>query len=159
MAIAPFTLRVRPERPTAIRPLLPAQAEPAQVLHHGRDELLAGPLWIEVFIAQDQSPSSGQRPFLRRPKSAGMAQMKKARWRRRQSASIARSHSKRPNLKDAISTLPNVSDRAEDPSLRRSEFHRVLSGKKGHTGNALSGTASFLETFVSTLQDEPQYAR
>jgi hypothetical protein len=89
MEIAPITLRVRREWAAAIRPLLPAQAEPAQILDHGRDELLAGPDRVEVFIAQNESASGGDGSFLRHPKSAGMTHMKKARWRRRQSTSIS----------------------------------------------------------------------
>src|SRR5262249_48664237 len=66
--IPSLTLRIRPERPAAIRALLPTNPEPPQVFKHRVDKFGPAPLLIQVFIAQDQSTSALGRPLPRKPK-------------------------------------------------------------------------------------------
>ena len=48
---APLALRVRAMRAAAIRPFLPHETKPVQVLQHGRHKLRTGTRRVEVFVA------------------------------------------------------------------------------------------------------------
>lgn len=53
--IAALTLQIRGVRAAAIGAFGPAEAEPAQVFHHGVGELGAAALGVDVFIAENES--------------------------------------------------------------------------------------------------------
>ena len=74
----PLALRIWAVRTSAIRPFLPFEPEPAQILEHSGEKLHLTATAIQILIAQDQSSLCRQRPLLRRPKSAGMAEMQQA---------------------------------------------------------------------------------
>jgi hypothetical protein len=70
---APFALCVRSEWPAKVGSLLPREAEPAQILDHGRDKCRPAARRIEIFISQHQHPA--MRPLLRDPERPCVAQM------------------------------------------------------------------------------------
>src|SRR5689334_5870438 len=89
VSIQTFTLIVRAERSAAIRPFLPLESKPAQVLNHRRDKFLLAAGAIEVFVAQDQNAAMPLRALLSDPKGTRMAEVQIARRRRREPASVA----------------------------------------------------------------------
>ena len=48
-----FALRIRPERPAAIRTFLPFEAEPFQILVHRGNEFGLAPSAIKIFVAEN----------------------------------------------------------------------------------------------------------
>ncbi len=87
---ASFTLVVGCEGAAAIGTFLPLEAEPAQVLEHGGDELRLASREVQVFVAQDQAASSGLCALLRDPECARVAEVQVAGRGRREAAAVAR---------------------------------------------------------------------
>src|SRR5277367_1206557 len=80
----PGALNIRSIWPATIRPLLPLESKPAKVLDHGDGKLRPAPVGIEVLRPEEQGAVAFLSPLRGRPKSAGMAEVKVACWRRSQ---------------------------------------------------------------------------
>ena len=83
-----LALRVGPKGPPAIRPFLPVESEPPEVLHHGIHELHAVARGIQILVPQDQDAASRARPLLRDPERPRVAKMQEARGRRREPPAV-----------------------------------------------------------------------
>ena len=70
-----FALRVRTEWPTDIRALVPTNSQPVEVFQEARDEFRAGPIPIEIVIAEDQRTFRRTGPLGCGPEGSGVAQV------------------------------------------------------------------------------------
>ncbi len=86
--LPPLTLRVRRKRASTIRPLLPGNPEPVQILHHGLHEFRPAPLSIQILIPQNQRPAALGSPLRSNPKRPRMPHMQQAGRRRRKPPAI-----------------------------------------------------------------------
>ena len=68
---------------------LPGEAEPAQVLDHGRDEIEPEPDGVEVVAAQQQGPAGGLGAALGEPEGAGVSEVQVPGGRGGQAAAVA----------------------------------------------------------------------
>jgi hypothetical protein len=84
----PFALHVRTEWPAAIRPLDPPNSQPAQILDHRFRKLVTAPLWIQIFIPQDQLSVMFNRALRRDPERARVSEMQQPGRRRREPPAI-----------------------------------------------------------------------
>jgi hypothetical protein len=92
MDFPPFTLRVRRMRPAAVRPFVPANAQPAQVFVHRGNKFWTASIGIEVFVPKHENAVRLLRPIRRNQKSTRMSEMEKARWRWRDPSAIYGRH-------------------------------------------------------------------
>jgi hypothetical protein len=65
-------LRIRAECPTNIRPLVPMDAEPVEIVDHRIGKFRLRTLRIEILIAQDQNSTSVVRPRAGGPERSGV---------------------------------------------------------------------------------------
>jgi hypothetical protein len=86
--ISALTLRIGSVRPSAIRPLLPGNSQPVQVLDHRIDEFGTAALRIQILISQNQGPAPLRRSLRGNPKRPRMPDVEQARGRRRQAPTI-----------------------------------------------------------------------
>jgi cytokinin riboside 5'-monophosphate phosphoribohydrolase len=70
--------------------LFPIKTEPVQVLDHRVDEVQTETHGIQIVVAQQQRPTGDARSLGRQPEGARMAEMQKARGRRREAAAVRR---------------------------------------------------------------------
>lgn len=83
MALA---LRIRRMGSANIRPLLPADSEPAQVFQHCGIELVAGPLPVEIVVAKDERSRTGASGG--NQERSSVSQVQQTGGRRRQAAPV-----------------------------------------------------------------------
>jgi hypothetical protein len=69
-------LHIRRKWSAHVRPFIPAQSEPAQVVDDGVAKFRGTPIAIEILDPQDQSSEVLFGAFLRAPESDGMSEMK-----------------------------------------------------------------------------------
>jgi hypothetical protein len=68
--LPPLALRVGRKRPAAIRPLGPLNSQPAQIFNHRLNEFSATPLWIQIFISENQLSAMLDSTLRRNPERA-----------------------------------------------------------------------------------------
>jgi len=85
---SPLALRIRADRPTAVRPLDPLNPKPAQILQHRLDKLRPAALRIQIFVAKDQLPAMFRRPPGRNPEGARMPEVQQPGRRRRKPPAV-----------------------------------------------------------------------
>src|SRR5580658_9351180 len=83
-------LHIWSKRPALVRPLLPADPEPAQIFECGFGKHRFTALRVQVFHAHHECATRIARPLPRSPECARVAHMQIARWRRRKPAAVAR---------------------------------------------------------------------
>ena len=88
--LAPLALRIWPERPAHIRPLIPIHLQPAQILECCCCIFCAAPLPVQVLHPHHQRSALIPRPLPRRPERARMPHVQIPRRRRRKPASVPR---------------------------------------------------------------------
>jgi hypothetical protein len=86
--ISPFALHIRPELTTHIRPFVPVNSQPAQILKRALCILRSAPVAIEIFHPHYQGAARFSRPPPRRGKRPRMTDMQIACRRRCQPAAI-----------------------------------------------------------------------
>ena len=83
-----LALAIGGERSPTVRPLIPADTQPAKIFHHGASELRTGALRIEIFVAQNQIAAVLPGPLGCSPKCAGVSQMEESGRGRREASPI-----------------------------------------------------------------------
>ena len=73
--VVALALRIRSEGSALVRPFLPLQAQPTQILDQGVIKVRLRAVGIEILVAQDQGPSGGLRTLLGDPEGTCMAQV------------------------------------------------------------------------------------
>ena len=84
----PLGLDVGAVRPSDIGALVPVEAEPAEVLEHGGDEIEAEAEGVEVIVAEEECATGGAGAFGGEPKCARVAEVEMARGRRGEAAEV-----------------------------------------------------------------------
>ena len=85
---SPLALRIRTNRPAAVRPLNPRNPQPPKIVDHRVHELIPAALRIQIFIAQDQLPAVLGGTPRRNPKSPRVPHMQQPGGRRREPPAI-----------------------------------------------------------------------
>ena len=84
----PLALRIRTQRPATVRTLDPVDAQPVKILDHGKYELGAAALGIQIFVAENQVAAMLGRALSGLPKRAGMAKVEQTGGRRRETPAV-----------------------------------------------------------------------
>jgi hypothetical protein len=87
--VSPLALRVGSARPSAIRPFLPGNSQPAQILDHRIDEFGTAALRIQILISQSQRSVPLGGSLRGNPERPRVSDMEQASGRRRQAPAIA----------------------------------------------------------------------
>jgi hypothetical protein len=136
--IAALALRIRAECPTNIRPFVPTDAEPVEVIEHRIGEIRFGALRIQILIAQNQGSGGIARSDVRDPEGARVAEVQQAGWRGRDASAIpgrrfahadslsawgkVRSPGQTSNLRQTPFQFAGFDSRAEQPGTMRNEM-------------------------------------
>jgi hypothetical protein len=120
-----LTLRVRATFSATIRPLTPANSEPAQIFNHGASEFAAGALRIQILVPQHQSSVIFNCPLRRDPESPCMTNMQKAGRRGREASAIICAMIRRMTGRKVVRSLIHKS---------------ILAGRLWHSGDVLPAT-------------------
>jgi hypothetical protein len=73
---APFALEVRPQRSARVRPLVPAQSEPAKVFNDRAAKFWPASVAVQIFNSKNKLSATRLSAFLRAPERQRMADMK-----------------------------------------------------------------------------------
>ncbi len=87
--LAPLALHIRRMRSAQIRPFIPAQTKPVEILHDRRAKFRSATLRIEVFDPEHQVTTRGAGAFLRPPESDRMPDVQVASRRRSDATAVA----------------------------------------------------------------------
>ena len=75
-----LALRVGCKGPFAAKTLIPVNAKPQQVFDHRICKSGAGPLRVEIFVAEDQDPTRGTGSVVGGGEGQGVADMEESGW-------------------------------------------------------------------------------
>lgn len=88
IACTAFALCVWPKWTAAIRPLVPIDSEPSEVLEHRADIFCPAALRIQIFVAEYECAMRFSRTLMRDRKGVGMPHVQEAGWRGRDPPAI-----------------------------------------------------------------------